>query len=53
MIKHNYFILTGAMGSGKSTILAKLAEAGVHCVPEPTRAILAEQRLIAVLGVKP
>lgn len=51
MIKHNYFILTGAMGGGKSTILSKLAEAGVHCVPEPARAILAEQRMIAATGV--
>jgi predicted ATPase len=51
MIKHNYFILTGAMGGGKSTILAKLAAAGVHCVPEPARAILAEQRMIAAAGV--
>ena len=51
MIKHNYFILTGAMGGGKSTILAKLAEAGVLCVPEPARAILAEQRMIAATGV--
>lgn len=51
MIKHNYFILTGAMGGGKSTILAKLAESGVHCVPEPARVILAEQRMIAATGV--
>ena len=45
MIKNNYFILTGAMGGGKSTILARLAESGVCCVPEPARAILAEQRM--------
>lgn len=51
MIKHNFFILTGAMGGGKSAILAKLAEAGVHCVPEPARAILAEQRMSAATGV--
>jgi predicted ATPase len=51
MIKSNYFILTGAMGGGKSTILAKLTEAGVHCVPEPARVILAEQRIIASTGV--
>jgi len=51
MIKRNYFILTGAMGGGKSTILAKLAEAGVYCIPEPARAILAEQRMTQSLGV--
>ena len=51
MIKSNYFILTGAMGGGKSTILAKLAESGVYCVPEPARAILAEQRMISSAGV--
>lgn len=51
MIKSNYFILAGAMGGGKSTILAKLAEAGVHCVPELAHAILAEQRMIASMGV--
>ncbi len=44
MIKSNYFILTGAMGGGKSTILARLAESSVYCVPEPARALLAEQR---------
>ena len=51
MIKSNYFILTGAMGGGKSTILAKLAEAGVYCVPEPARALLAEQRMSEAAGV--
>ena len=51
MIKRNYFILTGAMGGGKSTILARLAELGVYCVPEPARAILAEQRLLESSGV--
>lgn len=51
MIKRNYFILVGAMGGGKSTILARLAEAGVYCVPEPARAILAEQRMTKSAGV--
>jgi predicted ATPase len=51
MIKHNYFILTGAMRGGKSTILAKLVEAGVYCVPEPARTLLAEQRMIQSAGV--
>jgi predicted ATPase len=33
MIKSNYFILTGAMGGGKSTILSRLAASGVHYNP--------------------
>ena len=51
MIKSNYFILTGAMGGGKSTILSRLAESGVYCVPEPARALLAEQRMSESAGV--
>jgi predicted ATPase len=39
------FILTGAPGSGKTTILRKL-EAGIRTVAEPAREILANQRLI-------
>jgi predicted ATPase len=39
------YILTGAPGSGKTTILRKL-EAGIRTVQEPAREILANQRLI-------
>jgi predicted ATPase len=42
--KTNYFILTGAMGGGKSTLLRELTKAGIRCVAEPAREILAEQR---------
>lgn len=51
VIKDNYFILTGAMGSGKSTILKELRALGLLCVDEPARQILAEQRAIEGSGV--
>jgi predicted ATPase len=46
MNKSNYFILTGAMGGGKSTLMRELSQAGIRCVAEPAREILAEQRAI-------
>lgn len=49
--KNNYFILTGAMGSGKSTILKELRKLGMFCIDEPARQILAEQRSIDGNGV--
>jgi predicted ATPase len=51
MLKENYFILTGAMGAGKSTVLNKLKELNYKCVDEPAREILSEQRLIEGNGV--
>jgi predicted ATPase len=39
----NLFILTGAPGSGKTAILARLKD-GLWCVDEPAREVLAEQR---------
>jgi predicted ATPase len=51
MIKHNFYILSGAMGGGKSAVLSRLKGLGIHCVPEPARAILAEQRRIKAPGV--
>ncbi|MCB9134822.1 MAG: AAA family ATPase [Anaerolineales bacterium] len=51
MIKPNFYILSGAMGGGKSTILSALKARGHHCIPEPAREILAEQRLIQGVGV--
>jgi predicted ATPase len=39
------YILTGAPGSGKTTILRKL-EAGIRTVAEPAREILANQKLV-------
>src|SRR5512141_1893636 len=51
MTKTNYFILTGAMGSGKSTLIREIRKAGIRCVSEPAREILAEQRSIGSDGV--
>lgn len=45
------FILTGAMGSGKSTIINELKSRQLICIAEPAREILAEQRLIEGPGV--
>ncbi len=47
----NLFILTGAMGSGKTTIVESLKLKGFNIVDEPARQILAEQRLFAGNGV--
>lgn len=49
--QNNYFILTGAMGGGKSTIADVLRTMGLICIPDPARKILAEQRLISAEGV--
>jgi predicted ATPase len=46
-----YYILTGAMGSGKSTIIRHLLENNFFCIPEPAREILMEQRNINADGV--
>lgn len=45
------FVLTGAMGAGKSTILRQLRILGFTCVDEPAREILKEQRAINGDGV--
>lgn len=45
------FILTGSMGSGKSTILKLLQATGLVVVEEPARRILVEQRSIGDDGV--
>ena len=47
----NYFVLTGAMGAGKSTVLSALKALKLSCVDEPAREILAEQRYINGKGV--
>jgi len=51
MQSDHYFVLTGAMGSGKSAILEQLITMGLKCVPEPARQILQEQRAISARGV--
>lgn len=49
--KNNYYILTGAFGSGKSTVLKLLKERGFLCVNEPARVILSAQRAVNGKGV--
>lgn len=49
--RNNYFILTGATGAGKSTIVKELRKLGITCIDEPARQILAEQRSIQGAGV--
>jgi predicted ATPase len=44
-------VLTGAMGSGKSTILAELERQGIAVRQEPARIVLAEQRASGGRGV--
>lgn len=45
------FVITGAMGSGKSTVLKLLQAEGLSIIEEPARQILAEQRSIGDEGV--
>lgn len=47
----NNIVITGAMGSGKSTVLKLLKAEGLTVVEEPAREILAEQRSIGDEGV--
>jgi predicted ATPase len=47
----HYFVLTGAMGSGKSAVMERLMNMGLNCVREPARQILQEQRAILAGGV--
>lgn len=47
----NFFVLTGAPGSGKTTVLGALEAVGLPVVPEPARQVLAEQRSIDGTGV--
>ena len=50
MIK-KFFVLTGAPGSGKSTIVTVMRHLGFSCIEEPARQILAEQRSINSAGL--
>jgi len=47
----NFFIITGAMGSGKSTICQEVEAQGQLTIAEPARQILAEQRSFNGAGV--
>ena len=49
--KPNYFILTGAMGSGKTTLCTALQAKGAQISSEATRQILIEQRSFDGNGV--
>lgn len=51
MLKDSFFLLTGAFGSGKSTVLEHLQLRGIPGVVEPARPILAEQRSIQGNGL--
>lgn len=51
ILKENCMILTGAPGSGKSTVMKLLRENGYICVNEPARQIISEQRAINGSGV--
>jgi len=51
LIKNNFFILTGAMGAGKSTVIQKINGRGFSCIDEPAREILKVQRSINGSGV--
>jgi predicted ATPase len=43
---NNAYIITGTMGTGKSTLLHELKKLDLKTVSEPARAILSEERLI-------
>jgi len=45
-----FFVLTGAIGGGKSTVIDQLGRIGIECIPEPARQILREQRSVAGKG---
>lgn len=49
--QNNYFVMTGAMGGGKSTIADVLRTMETICIPDPARQIISEQRLISAEGV--
>lgn len=51
MKNNNFYILTGAPGSGKSTLIKSLREQAYLCVDEPAREIIAEQKSIDGQGL--
>jgi len=50
LISKKLYILTGTMGSGKSSVIKELKKLGVSTISEPARDILYEQRLIGGNG---
>lgn len=51
MKKTEYFVFTGAMGAGKTTVLNELKSCGFLCINDPARIILKEQRSAGGRGV--
>lgn len=51
IVMNHRVLITGAMGSGKSTLVRALAARGVRVVEEPARPILAQQRAYGGAGV--
>lgn len=43
---HPFFVITGGPGSGKSTLIAALAQTGLATLPEADRAIIRDQQAI-------
>ena len=46
MQRNNAYIITGAPGVGKTTLIHALQKQAVQCIEEPARQIIIEQRLI-------
>ncbi len=44
------FVMTGPPGSGKTALLTALRAAGIACVDEPARAVIAQQRAVGGTG---
>jgi predicted ATPase len=51
MVNDRFFVLTGAFGTGKSTLLQYLQLRGVRGIVEPARPILAQQRSVQGNGL--
>ena len=51
MVKDRFFLLTGAFGSGKSTLVQHLQLRSIRGIDEPARPILAQQRSIQGNGL--
>ena len=43
MTKHNFYIITGGPGGGKTSLLESLASKGYNCIPETARQIIKER----------
>lgn len=43
MVHHNFYVITGGPGVGKTTLLRELGNRNYHCMPEAARRIIQEQ----------